>query len=176
MPAFLRFASIFAVAGVFVAASALADQKPTLLGVSKSWSAYQTTTGDGRVCYALSKPKSTEPRKVTRDPIYLLVSDWPDRKADAELEVVPGYPYKDGEPVLAQVGSDKTEFFTRNDGGSGAAWVKNPDDEVKLIAAMRRGSTITISGVSRRGTRTRDTYSLSGISAMLDKIHAACSK
>ncbi len=176
MPAFLRIASVVALAGVCLAGPASADQKPTLLGVSKSWSAYQTTTGDGRVCYALSKPRTIEPKKVSRDPIYLLVSDWPERKADAELEVVPGYPYKDGEPVLAQVGSDKVEFFTRNDGNSGSAWVKDPGDEAKLVAAMRRGSTITISGVSQRGTHTRDTYSLDGISAMLDKIHAACSK
>jgi hypothetical protein len=41
---------------------------------------------------------------------------------------------------------------------------------------MRHGSTITISGISRRGTKTKDTYSLGGISAMLDKVHAACAK
>ena len=153
-----------------------ADEKPTLLGVSKGWSAYQATTGDGKVCYALSKPKSTEPRKAVRDPIYLLISDWPDRKAQGELEVVPGYPYKDGEPVIAQVGSEKTEFFTRNDGKSGSAWVKDPGDEAKLLGAMQHGSTIVISGISQRGTHTKDTYSLSGISAMLDKVHDACSK
>ena len=179
MPDFLRIASILAFAGGCVAASfapAAADEKPTLLGVSKSWSAYQATTGDGRVCYALSKPKTIEPKKVSRDPIYLLISDWPDRKAQGELEVVPGYSYKAGEPVIAQVGSQKTEFFTRNDGTSGSAWVKDPGDEAKLIEAIRHGSTITVSGVSLRGTHTKDTYSLDGISAMLDKVHDACSK
>jgi hypothetical protein len=179
MSDFSRIASILALAGFCLAASfapAAADGRPTLLGVAKNWSAYQTTTGDGRVCYALSKPKSTEPRKAARDPVYLLISDWPDRQVRGELEVVPGYFYKDGEPAVAEVGSDKIEFFTRNDDKSGSAWIKDPGDETKLLEAMRHGSTIAISGVSQRGTRTRDTYSLSGMSAMLDRVHDACSK
>ena len=179
MSDFSRLASIFALAGGCLAASvapAAADSKSTLLGVTKSWSAFQATTGDGKVCYALAKPQTTAPKKAVRDPIYLLISDWPDRRVRGELEVVPGYAYKDGEPVIAQVGSAKTEFFTRNDGTSGSAWVKDPGDEAKLLDAMLHGSTITISGVSRRGTHTKDTYSLAGISTMLDKVHDACSK
>ena len=179
MSDFSRMASIVALAGFGLAASSApsaADGRPTLLGVAKGWSAYQTTTDDGRVCYALSKPKTTEPRKAARDPIYLLISDWPGRGVRGELEVVPGYLYKDGEPVIAEVGSVKVEFFTRNDGTSGSAWVKDPGDEAKLLDAMRHGSTLTVSGVSRRGTKTKDTYSLGGISAMLDKVHDACSK
>jgi hypothetical protein len=172
--------NILALAGGCVAASvapaAAANTKPTLLGVSKDWSAFQSTTSEGRTCYALSKPKTIVPKKAVRDPIYLLISDWPDRRVQGELEVVPGYPYKDGEPVIAQVGSTKIEFFTRNDGTSGSAWVKDPGDEAKLLDAMRHGSTITVSGVSQRGTHTKDTYSLNGIAAMLDKVHDACSK
>ena len=181
MPGFLRIASILALAGGCVAASfapaSAADTKAaTLLGVSKNWSAYQATTGDGKVCYALSKPKTVAPKKAVRDPIYLLISDWPDRKVHGELEVVPGYPYKDGEPAIAEVGSQKTEFFTRNDGTSGSAWVRDPGDEARLLDAMRQGSTMTVSGVSPRGTHTKDTYSLGGIAAMLDKVHDACAK
>lgn len=179
MSDFSRLASVLALAGGCLAASvapAAADSKSTLLGVSKSWSAYQATTGDGKVCYALSKPKTTAPKKLARDPIYLLISDWPDRRVQGELEAVPGYSYKDGEPAIAQVGSVRVEFFTRNDGASGSAWVKDSGDEARLLEAMRHGSTITISGVSRRGTHTKDTYVLAGISAMLDKVHEACSK
>jgi hypothetical protein len=179
MSEFSRLASIVALAGGCLAASvapASADSRSTLLGVSKAWSAYQATTDDGKVCYALSKPKTIEPKKVARDPIYLLISDWPDRGVRGELQVVPGYTYKDGEPVIAQVGSVKVEFFTRNDGTSGSAWVRDARDEARLLDAMRKGSTITISGVSQRGTHTKDTYALGGISAMLDKVRDACAR
>jgi hypothetical protein len=168
----LRLVPVITLAAASVAASA-ADERPTLLGVARDWSAYQAQTGDGQVCYALSKPKTTEPKKAVRDPIYLLISDWPGRRVKGEFEIVPGYPYKDGEPAVAQVGAQKVEFFTRNDGGSGSAWVSDPNDEAKLLEAMRGGGTLVVSGVSKRGTHTKDTYSLSGMSPMLDKVHAA---
>jgi hypothetical protein len=53
--------------------------------------------------------------------------------------------------------------------------VKDPADEAKLITAMQGGSTMVVTGTSLRGSTTKDTYSLSGISAALDKIHSSCS-
>ena len=108
------------------ASPAAAADNPTLLGAFKNWSAYTITTSGTKVCYALSQPKSTDPKNVKRDPAYFLISDWPGRKAKGEPEVVAGYPYKDGSKVTAQVGSDKFTFFTRNDGQDGSAWVEIP--------------------------------------------------
>ena len=98
---------------------AAAANSPTLLGAFKNWSAYTIETGGTKVCYALSQPKSTSPKNVKRDPVFFLISDWPARKAKGEPEVVPGYPYKKGSKVTAQVGSDKFTFFTQNDGSDG---------------------------------------------------------
>jgi hypothetical protein len=167
-------APVVALVSLAVFSEAAPAAAPTLLGASKAWSAYQANTGDGKVCYALSKPTSTEPKKAARDPIFFLISNWPDRKVQGELQIVPGYPYKDGEPVVAQVGSTKVEFFTRNNGSSGSAWVKEPGDEEALLEAMKKGNTITVSGISQRGTKTRDTYSLSGITAALQTVATAC--
>jgi hypothetical protein len=99
---------------------ASADQ-PEILGVFKDWTAYKTGAGDARVCYALSKPIQSEPRKLKRDAAYFLINDWPGRNAKAEPEIVPGYVYKEGSEVTAQVGSDKFQLFTKNDGGAGGA-------------------------------------------------------
>ena len=165
-------------AGVFAAAisvsSVAADTAPTLLGSFNDWTAFQTTTNQGRTCYALAKPKSSEPKKAKRDPIYLLISDWPLRKTRSEPEIVPGYEYKADSSVTASVGSDKFEFFVRNDGDSGSAWIKDQPDETRFVEAMKRGAQVVVTGTSQRGTVTHDTYSLGGFSAALDKIHSAC--
>jgi hypothetical protein len=174
MPVLPRLGLIVVVA-CFSAVAASADA-PTFLGLSKNWSAYQATTSDGKVCYALAKPEKVLPAKAARDPIFLMVSDWPGRNVEGELEVVPGYPYKAGEPVVGEVGSLKVNFFTQNDGGTGAAWVKDRNDELSLLDAMKKANTIVIKGISQRGTHTSDTYSLDGISAMLDKVHESCGK
>ncbi len=157
-------------------APAVAAEQPVLLGVSKAWTAYQANSPDGKVCYALSKPTDTLPKKGARDQIYVIISVWPGRNVKDELQIVPGYDYKEGEPVFAQVGARKTEFFTRNDAKSGSAWVKDVADEDALVRAMRGGSTLTVTGTSKKGTKTTDTYSLSGIATALERAHTACGK
>jgi hypothetical protein len=169
----LPLAMLLALAAWAVPAQA-AD--PEQLGTFRDWSALAASTPQGKVCYALSSPIAKLPAKAARDKIYVMISVWPGRGVRDELQVVPGYLYREGEPVFAQVGSLRTEFFTRNDGKSGAAWVKEVNDENALVAAMRGGSTLTVSGVSKRGTRTTDTYSLSGIAAAIDRAHRECGK
>ena len=51
-----------------------------------------------------------------------------------------------------------------------SAWVENAAEEPALVAAMKGGSTMTVKATSARGTATSYTYSLSGISAALQKI------
>ncbi|HEX4078841.1 MAG TPA: invasion associated locus B family protein [Rhizomicrobium sp.] len=162
-------------AAVFAPSLAVAaGPLPELLGGFRNWAAYATGTGDAKVCYALSRPISSEPRKARRDPIYFLINDWPGRKAKAEPEIVPGYQYKDGSDVTVDVGSAKFTFFTKNDGGAGGAWVEAQADEQRLVDAMKTAPEAIVTGTSKRGTVTRDTYSLAGLGDALDKAHAAC--
>ncbi|MEI9989314.1 MAG: invasion associated locus B family protein [Rhizomicrobium sp.] len=160
-------------AAVLAAGPAAADDA-LLLGVSRDWSAFSTGTGADKTCYAMSKPTASTPRKIKRDPIYFLITDWPARKTKSEPEAVPGYQYKDGSTVTAQVGGASFEFFTQNDGGAGAAWIRKRTDEVKLVEAMRNGQSLVVTGTSKRGTLTTDTYSLAGLGDALDRIHRAC--
>ena len=164
-----------AAAGLFAAdlLPAYADA-PQQLGIFKSWSAFSSGSGDARVCYALSAPKMMEPSRLRRDAAYFLINDWPARNAKSEPEIVPGYEYKDGTVVTAEVGPDKFQFFTKNDNGAGAAWVEQQADETRLVDAMRRGAEIIVTGISKHGRTTRDTYSLAGLNDALDKVHAAC--
>jgi hypothetical protein len=78
--------------------------------------------------------------------------------------------------VFAQVGNLRAEFFTRNEGKSGSAWVKNVEDEASLVKAMRAGSTLTVTGVSKKGTKVTDTYSLSGIAGAIERARRECGK
>jgi hypothetical protein len=171
----LRVLAIAVFPALFAAFSAFAaDDKPALLGSFRDWYVYQTGSGADRLCYALSQPKETNPANVKRDSIFFLLSTWPGRKVKNEPSVVPGYAYKDGGKTQVQVGSDKFEFFTKNDGSNGGAWMEDPAEEKKLVDAMKRGAAMSVTGISTRGTLTRDNYSLAGISAALDKIDASC--
>jgi hypothetical protein len=166
---------LLAMAALSMAVSpAAAVESATLLGVFDSWSAYSAGDGAAKTCYILSKPRAVQPRGARRGPIYLMVSDWPARKAKAEPQIVYGYPTKEGDSASLGIGGDKFTFFMRNVQEDGSGWLQSLADNPKLIDDMRGGVTAVAKGLSKRGTHTTDTYSLAGFSAALDKAHSAC--
>jgi hypothetical protein len=156
-----------------LAAPAAADPV-TLLGAFGNWSAYSTGTGSGMICYAVSQPRASRPAGARRQSIYVLISDYPGRKVKAEPQIVLGYPVKNDAAASLGVGPDKFVFFARNDGKDGKAWLKSLDDGQHLIDAMKAGLSAVAQGVSSRGTKTVDTYSLAGFNDALAKIHSVC--
>ena len=164
-----------AAAAMLIASGAVAQDKPELLGSYRDWFAYKVGSGADRQCYALSQPKQKNPAGMKRDDVFFLISTWPGKKVREEPSIVPGYSYKDGSKVQVQVGADKFEFFTRNEGSSGGgAWLDDPAQERRLVETMKRGAAFSITGLPEHGAMTRDSYSLSGISAALEKVAASC--
>jgi len=151
-----------------------AAEPANLLGVFGNWSAYSSGSGASLTCYALSKPRATRPVGAKRSAIYLMISDWPGRKVKAEPQIVYGYPGKEGAPAALAVGSDKFNFFIRNNGKEASSWLQQLSDNGKLVDAMHGGVSAVASGTSQRGTKTSDTYSLSGFNDAMAKVHAAC--
>lgn len=170
----MRLFPIFCVALCGFANPALAADKPVTLGTFKNWTALTAGSGDAKTCYALSQPVASDPKSVKRDPIYFLISDFPARKVKAEPQIVPGYAYPENGTVNVTVGGDRFTFFTKNSGDSGGAWLKSSLEESRLVSAMQKGSRAVVTGASARGTTTTDAYSLSGISAALQRAHAEC--
>jgi hypothetical protein len=155
-------------------ATPAAADPATLLGVFQNWSAFSTGSGASLTCYALSQPRASQPRTAKRSPIYLLISDFPARKVKGEAQIVLGYPAKDNGPASVSVGGDKYAFFQRNEGKDGKAWIAALGDSNRLIDSMKGGVSAVAAGVSARGTKTSDTYSLAGFDDALAKVHAAC--
>jgi hypothetical protein len=174
LPGFVRAVAVAFVAAAFAGSAAPAAEAPTLMGSFKAWFVYSVGADRTRVCYALARPANSTPKGARRDPIYIIISTWPARGIRNEPSVVPGYPYKDGSTVEISVGNDKFTLFTQNQGTNGGAWIKSSEDEARLIQAMKGGISMRVTGTSRRGTVTRDEYSLAGISAALDAIANAC--
>ncbi len=151
------------------AVTVAAAQQPTMLDQFDRWTAY-TYTGKGKVCYAITQPTETAPKGLNRDPAFVFVTNRPKEQVKHEFSVETGYPYKDGSKTTVKIGNDTFVLFTN---GSGA-WVENAAEESRLIDAMKGGSEMIVSGTSKRGTVTNDTYSLKGISAALKRIDTEC--
>ena len=160
-----------ALAGLPQGARAQADQ-PTLLGSYGDWGAYSATPAGKKVCFALSKPKSstTNPPGRKRDPAFLFVSTRPAENVRNEVSVIIGYPFKEASDATAEIGTAKFAMYTQKDG----AWIKNMAEEARMLDAMRKGSDITVKGTSARGTSSTDQFSLKGLAQALERADQAC--
>ena len=154
------------------AAAAPGEAQPTLLGQYGDWGAYTASPSGRKVCFSIAKPKSsqTNPAGRKRDQAYVFVSNRPGEKVRNEVSVIIGYPFKPSSDATAEVGSDKFAMYTLNDG----AWIKNVAEEARMVDAMRKGSDLTVKGVSGHGTESTDQYSLKGLSQALDRAAQEC--
>ncbi|MEM7620182.1 MAG: invasion associated locus B family protein [Pseudomonadota bacterium] len=137
---------------------------------SKDWSAQIYEDNGKKICFAASKPTSSEPSGVRRGEIIFYVSSWPADKVNHEVSVKIGYSFKPGSEVTAEIGDKKFTFFVKDD----KAFIAEAEEEKRLIEAIKAGSAMVIKGLSSRGTQTTDQYSLSGVSAALKKIAQSC--
>lgn len=143
---------------------------PKLLGSSREWDAFTAGDGKEKSCYLRSAPSKSLPAEAKRGEIYLFVTHRPAGKVVNEVSFIAGYAYKPDSKVTAAAGDRKFTLFTEGDG----AWLENPGDDAKLVAAMKQGSNLVITGTSARGTNTTDTISLAGFTAALKSIDKAC--
>jgi hypothetical protein len=153
-------------------AAAAADVQPTLLGQYGDWGAYSATPGGKKVCFSIAKPKNaqTDPPGRKRDQAWLFVSTRPAENVRNEVSVTIGYPFKPATEATAEIGSAKFAMYTMNEG----AWIQNAAEEAHMVEAMRKGSDLTVRGVSGHGTESIDQYTLKGLSQALDRADQEC--
>jgi hypothetical protein len=153
-------------------ATTAGDSTPTLIGQYGDWGAYFATPGGRKVCFSIARPKAsvTNPAGRKRDQAFMFVSSRPAENVRDEVSVIIGYPFKPSTDASAEIGAAKFSMYTLNDG----AWIKNVAEEPRMIEAMRKGSDLTIKGVSGHGTESTDQYSLKGLAQAMDRADQEC--
>ncbi|HUS55079.1 MAG TPA: invasion associated locus B family protein [Thermohalobaculum sp.] len=151
-------------------------QTQARVDAKKDWSVFEAGSGQQKVCWIVSQPTKTgasrdgKTVKVNRGDIFLMVSIRPADGVVNEVSYLSGYPLKKGSEVGAAVGDKKFTLFTEGEN----AWSPSAQDDAALIEAFRRGSSAKLEGESTRGTKTADSFSLSGFSAALEAAAALC--
>ncbi len=164
-------AALAGLAVAFIGASgATAQGAPKLVTQSGDWGVYKDESGGGKICYALSQPKTRAPSGLSRDPAYFFISTRTAENVKGEVSVVMGFPLKEGVDATLTIGPTSFDLYTRGTG----AWVRNAAEEARLVEAMRKGRDVVVKSTSLRGNVTTDTYSLSGISAAIDRAAQEC--
>ncbi|MEQ1611932.1 MAG: invasion associated locus B family protein [Hyphomicrobiaceae bacterium] len=165
-----RFSALL-VAAVLAASAFVTEATGQTRTVKRSgeWRVLAHDGPEGRICFAVATPKSSEPAAASNG-AHFYISAWPKDGVRAEISVKTGVPLKAGAP--ASIALDQTFYkaFSKGD----RAYVIDTTDELKLLEAMKKGSTVMVVAQSEQGVISKDTYSLSGLSQALQTVSAGC--
>jgi invasion protein IalB len=167
----LRVLTIAAIAVIGASAGASAQQE---VGVFKAWKAFTQDDPDGKLCFVASQPTDSKySQKISdRDAAFFMITSIPAKSIRNEASTIIGYPFAPNSTVTVDIDGKKFSMFTNESQGD-TAWAVVEQQEA-LVAAMKSGTRMTVEGKSRRGTISTDSYSLSGVTAALDKATAEC--
>lgn len=156
-------------ATTFGAAALAADAVE--LGHFGAWKALTfNEDGRGKVCFMSSKPEKQEGKFTKRGDVAVFITHW---AADGTRDVVSvsiGYPFKAGSKLTVTI--DGKDHGMATDGEM--AWAADSATDKAISEGIRKGSKMTVKGVSARGTATTDTYSLKGTGDAYKAITSAC--
>ena len=121
-------------------------------------------------CFIGSLPiKSDIPEGKKRGKTYVLVYRI-NKNPDAIVQIEAGYPYDQNKIVEVKIDKSLYKFFSEEETPE-TAWT---DQDKEVIYAMKKGIGLTIFGISSRGTKTVDTYTLKGFTAAYSKLINDC--
>ena len=121
-------------------------------------------------CFIGSLPiKSDIPEGKKRGKTYVLVYRI-NKNPDAIVQIEAGYPYDQNNIVEVKI--DKTLYkFSSEEDTPETAWT---DKDEEVIYAMKKGIKLNVHGISQRGTKTIDTYTLNGFTSAYNKLTKDC--
>ena len=121
-------------------------------------------------CFIGSLPiESDIPEGKKRGKTYVLVYII-NKSTDAIVQIEAGYPYDQNKIVEVKI--DKSLYkFSSEEETPETAWT---DQDKEVIYAMKKGIELTIFGISSRGTKTIDIYTLNGFTAAYNNLINNC--
>ena len=121
-------------------------------------------------CFIASLPINSDmPEGKKRGKTYVLVYRI-NKNPNAIVQIEAGYPYDQNKIVEVKIDNSLYKFSSEEETPE-TAWT---NEDKKVIYAMKKGLKLTIFGISSRGTKTVDTYTLNGFTAAYNKLINDC--
>ena len=95
------------------------------------------------MCFAVSEASEASAADERQKP-RIYVTAWPKAGIKAEISVLVGLALKKGAEIKVDVDGARFELFSDGD----RAYVRDANEELKLLEAMRRGKSMTVSATT----------------------------
>lgn len=169
---FARILMMTTIAGL--GSSAFAQESSNRVAANTDWSVF--VEDDPKECWGVSAPKESvnsrdgQAVEVRRGDILLFVFYRPGASVQGQVAFTGGYPFASGSTAELDIGGTKFEMFTEGEW----AWPATPEEDARIVAAMKRGSDASMTARSGRGTVTNDRFSLLGFTSAVEEAERRC--
>ncbi len=171
----LKIRGIACAALALAATGLVAQESKNRVAAYTDWSVFEAK--EPAQCWSVSSPKETVNTRggrvvaARRGDILLFVSYIPDSGVEGQVSFTGGYPFREGSTVTLNVAGNTFELFTKGE----MAWSASDTDDAQIVKAMKAGAEAVATGISSRGTKTEDTFSLYGFTAAVEEAEKRCS-
>ena len=150
----------------------LSDNEGTKkIGSFDNWSVYAKSKS---LCYMIAEPEKSIGEYNLRGRVRIVIyRNNQENKNKNALGIDFGYSFSKNSKVLLQI-DEKNKFKLATFGQTAWTGSKIKKDK-KIIEAMINGKKLIALGKSKRGTETKDIYSLSGFAKAYNEINNYCS-
>ena len=122
---------------------------------------------DSDYCLIQSAPLKTDiPEEKSRGENYLLVYRMKNN-IEPIIQLTAGFNYKSSDSISAKIDEKDYNFYSDLD----TAWA---EEDQEVIRAMKKGLELVTSGISDRGTKVTDTYTLKGFTVAFKNLMGDC--
>ena len=149
----------------------MADNEGTKkIGSFDNWSVYAKSKS---LCYMISQPEKSEGEYKVRGRVRIVIyRNNLENQNENALGIDFGYTFPENSKAKIEI--DKKKFKLATFGQTAWTGSKTKKDK-KIIKAMLKGNKLVALGESKRGTKTKDIYSLSGFTKAFNEINNYCS-
>lgn len=146
-------------------AAPVAAQRQSL-GIFSQWGAFREKAR----CFAIAEPDGGGRAEGAKP--FASVGYWPDRGVGGQLHFRLSKQKRAGSAVLLRIDDRSWQLLA----GGAEAWAPDARADAEIVAAMRRGLSMTVETRSDRGARVRDSYRLRGAATAIDAAAVACAR
>ena len=174
MQIYKSFLGLVSACALLTSAVAAQEVSTNRVAADTDWNVF--VEDNPKECWSVSVPKETVNTRdgrvvaANRGDILLMVFYRPSANAEGQVAFTGGYPFREGSQVSVDISGTTFSLFAYGDW----AWTASAADDAKLVAAMKRGADAVVTGISSRGTTTKDTFSLLGFTAATEDAEKRC--
>lgn len=161
--------SALALCAALLPSVATAATDRAAIAIFREWGAFREGSADAPSrCYAIAEPPPNSANAGRG--AFASVASWPAKRIRTQIAIRLSHPTRDGSAVTLSIADAAFPLIVHDQD----AWAHDRRQDAAIVAAMRSGSSMSVSAVGAKGNPFADVYRLRGAASAIDAAALAC--